>query len=63
MPQNIQQPEITSEGIDVFVANAQGLIIPILKGERVPIPIFMQTQVKKRGEKWLNHSDTFAGAQ
>lgn len=55
--------KISSEGIDVFIANGNrdSIITDIIRGKDVPFTHFKASLSKKNGvKKWLNHSDTFA---
>jgi glutamate 5-kinase len=55
--------KISSEGIDVFIANGNrdSIITDIIRGKDVPYTHFHASESKKSGvKKWLNHSDTFA---
>jgi glutamate 5-kinase len=55
--------KISSEGIDVFIANGtrDSIITDIVKGKDVPYTHFIASSKKKKGvKKWLAHSDTFA---
>ena len=55
--------KISSEGIDVFIANGNrdSIITDIIRGKDVPYTHFHANASKKSGvKKWLNHSDTFA---
>lgn len=55
--------KISTEGIDVFIANGNRdcIITDIIRGKDVPYTHFHANTSKKSGvKKWLNHSDTFA---
>ncbi len=55
--------KISSEGIDVYIANGNrdSIITDIVRGKDVPFTHFHANTSKKNGvRKWLNHSDTFA---
>ena len=55
--------KISTEGIDVFIANGNrdSIITDIIRGKDVPFTHFHANTSKKSGvKKWLNHSDTFA---
>ncbi len=55
--------EISSEGIDVYIANGtrDSIITDIIRGKDVPSTRFVGADKKKTGvKKWLSHSDTFA---
>ncbi len=55
--------KISSEGIDVFIANGtrDSIVTDIIRGKDVPYTHFVASTKKKTGvKKWLYHSDTFA---
>jgi glutamate 5-kinase len=55
--------KISSEGINVYIANGlrDSIIIDIIRGKDVPCTHFPASSTKKNSvKKWLAHSDTFA---
>jgi glutamate 5-kinase len=55
--------KISSQGIDVFIANGTRdcIITDIVRGKDVPFTHFIGSRKKETGvKKWLSHSDTFA---
>jgi glutamate 5-kinase len=55
--------KISSQGIDVFIANGtrDSIITDIVRGKDVPYTHFVASSKKATGvKKWLSHSDTFA---
>lgn len=55
--------KISSQGIDVFIANGtrDAIITDIIRGKDVPFTHFVASGKKETGvKKWLSHSDTFA---
>jgi glutamate 5-kinase len=55
--------KITSQGIDVFIANGtrDAIITDIVRRKEIPYTHFIASNKKETGvKKWLSHSDTFA---
>lgn len=55
--------KISSQGIDVFIANGlrDSIITDIVRRKEIPFTHFVASKKKETGvKKWLSHSDTFA---